>query len=68
MYMHKNGYLVYLKSREKISPVKKNGHKHLSLSTEDLCPKTLHISAAGAEEEDVEQDDMTYTVGSFSLP
>ena len=47
---------------------KKNGHKHLNLSTEDLCPKRLHKLAAGAEEENFEQEDMAYTVGGLSLP
>jgi hypothetical protein len=46
----------------------KNGHKHINLSTEDLCPKTSLTLAAGAEEEDIDQADMAYTAGSFSLP
>jgi hypothetical protein len=28
----------------------------------------MHILAAKAEEENVEQEDMAYTTGSFSLP
>jgi hypothetical protein len=38
------------------------------LSSENLWPKTLLILAAGAEEEDVEQEDMAYTAGSFRIP
>ena len=64
--MRNNGYPTYIRTRENSS--QKNGHKHLNLSTEDLCPKTLLILAAGAEEEDVEQEDMAYTVGSLSSP
>ncbi len=63
--MHKNGKLIYLIPQERSS--KKNGHKHLYLSTEDLCPRTFLILVVGAEEEDVEQEDMAYTAGSFSL-
>jgi len=61
--------ISYIKKLEKDPHhEKKNGHKHFNLSTEVLCPKTLLILAAGAEEEDVEQEDVVYTVGSFSLP
>ena len=64
--MYKNGYLVYLKCRDKSS--QKKDHKHLNISTEDLWLKTLIILAMGAEEEDVEQEDMAYTASSLSLP
>ena len=40
----------------------------LNLSTNNLCPKTPLILAAGVEEEDDEQADMTYMLGSLSLP
>jgi hypothetical protein len=66
--MQKNGYLVYLKDRERFLPQNKNNHEHVNLSTEDLCPNTSLILAAGVEEEDVEQEDMADTVGSLSLP
>ena len=65
--MHKNGYLVYKKLEKDHHHENKNGHTHLNLSTEDLCPKTLLILAAGAEEEDVEQEDMAYTSCSFTI-
>ena len=65
--MHGNGYVTYLKPQERSSPPKKR-RQTLNLSIENLCPKTLLILAAGAEEEDVEQADMAYTAGSFKLP
>jgi hypothetical protein len=40
----------------------------LNLGTENLCPKTLLILAAGAKEEDDEQEDMVYTTGSLRVP
>ena len=46
----------------------KNSQKHVNLSTEDLCPKTLLLLATGAEEKDVELEDMAYMADSFSLP
>jgi hypothetical protein len=66
--MHKNGYLVDPKSQETSSPLKQKRPQTLNLSIENLCPKTLLILAAGAEEEDVEQADMAYKAGSFRLP
>ena len=68
VYMHKNGFLIYKKNRERSSPQKPNGHKNLYLSHENLCPKALLILVAKAEEEDVEQVNMAYTVDSLSLP
>jgi len=56
--MHENDYFIYLKPQERSSPQKQNGHKHLNISPEDICPKTLPILAAGAEEEDAEEKDM----------
>jgi len=66
--MHKNGYLIYLKPQEKSSQKEKKQPQTLNLSTENLSPKTLFILAAGAEEEDVEQEDMSYTAGSLRVP
>ena len=68
MYMHKSGYLTYPKPQERSLPQEQKRPQTPNLSTEDLWPKTLHILATGSEEEDVEQEDMTYTAGSFSLP
>ena len=68
MYMHKNGYLIYKKLEKDPHHKKQIGHKQLDLSTEDLCMKTLHTLAAGADEEDVEQEDMAYTADSSNLP
>jgi hypothetical protein len=65
--MHKNGYLTYLKPQEKSSSQKQTRPQTLNLSTENLCPKKLLILVAEAEE-DVEQEDMAYTVGSLRLP
>jgi hypothetical protein len=61
--------LLYIKKLKKEPHHKnKNDHKHLNLSNEGLCPKTLLILGAEAEEEDVEQEDMAYRAGSFSFP
>ncbi len=66
--MRKNGYPIYKKLEKDPHHKSETGHKHLNLSNEDLCPKTLLMLAAGAVEDDVEQGDMRYTAGSFSLP
>ena len=58
MYMRKknNGSPTYLKTQEKSSPQRQ---RRLPILQKTYDPKTLHILATGAEE-DEEQEDMAY--------
>jgi hypothetical protein len=66
--MHKNGYLIYKKLETNPHHKDKIGHRNLNRNTKDIWPKTLHTLAAGEGEEGVQQEDLAYTDGSFSLP
>ena len=68
LHAHAQEWLSHISKNSRKILTPKNGHKYLILITEDLCPKIFLILAAGAEEEDAEQEDMAHTAGSFSLP
>ncbi len=72
LYVHAQELLSHIsKISRKILTTKSPRQKRsqpLNLSTEDLCPKTSLILAAGEEEEDDEQLDTAYMAGNFSLP
>jgi hypothetical protein len=68
LHVHAQEWLSHIsKTSRKILTTKTKRPQTLNLSAENLYPKTLLILAAGAEEEDVEQDDMAYTAGSLRL-
>ncbi len=69
LHAHAQEWLSHIsKTSRKILTTKTKKPLSLNLSTENLWPKTLLIWAAGAEEEDVEQEDMAYMAGSSKLP
>ena len=68
MYMQNNGYPTYLRLQERSSPLRQKGRKLQTSVKDNLWPKALLIWAAGAEEEDVEQEDVAYMAGNTRLP
>ncbi len=66
--VHAQEWLSHISKTSGKILTKKKRPQILKLSTENLCLKTLLIFAAGAEEEDVEQEDMAYTVVSRRVP
>ena len=67
IHVHAQEWLSYIsKTSRKILTTKRP--QTLNISTENVCPKTSLILAAGVEEEDDEQADTAYMVGSFNLP
>jgi hypothetical protein len=68
LHVHAQEWIPHIsKTSRKILTTKKRPQTQ-NLSTEYVCPKTLLNLAAGAEEEDVEQEDMAYTTGNLRVP